>query len=260
MTLFNIKQKVSERLESRKKNISLKELILKSKPTTLKPLRPFFPYSAINIIAEVKRASPSEGDLKPKSDPVSVATEYLNCGAKALSVLTEPDFFKGHLDFIFQIKKAKPESFVLMKDFIFDEYQIIEGVSAGADAILLIVAMLDPVQFKDLHAQAKGWGLNPLVEVHSEAEMEVALKAEVKFIGVNNRNLNTMKIDLEISKKLAQYKANVEVLISESGLSTGAQLRDFSKMGFDGFLIGTQFMKAESPGKRLAEILKEARQ
>jgi indole-3-glycerol phosphate synthase len=208
-----------------------------------------------HVIAEIKRSSPSEGKIAPDADPVEIAGQYLAAGATALSVLTEPGFFGGDVEFLARIRKAHPGARLLMKDFVLDEYQLAQARYFGADAILLIVAMLDPDALVRLYRAARALGLETLVEVHDEAELEAASGLGATLIGVNNRNLKTMQVDLATSERLAPRAPRGATLISESGLGTRADLERLSSKGFHGFLIGTSFMRTGKPGAALAKLL-----
>lgn len=210
-----------------------------------------------NIIAEVKFASPSEGDICTTIDPCGIARGYLAAGAPMLSVLTEPQYFKGSLNYLRQIRRENMDALLLRKDFIIDPYQLAEARAYGADAVLLIVAMTGPALTRDLFAEARALGLTPLVEVHSEAELATATGMGANFIGINNRNLKTLKVDLDISRRLAPLKPESSVFICESGLKTAADLHEMQGMGYDGFLMGTAFMRQKSPGAALAHLKKE---
>lgn len=212
-----------------------------------------------HVIAEVKLASPSEGDIALGADPVAVAGDYLRAGARAISVLTERDFFKGSPDYLRAIRRAHPEALLLMKDFVVDEHQLDCAVHDGADAVLLIVALLESLQAGLTRAfllRALGLGLTPLVEVHEEREMQVAVECGARLIGVNNRNLKTLEVSLETSERLAALAPPGATLIAESGLRTPQDLRRLGGVGYRGFLIGTSFMKSGKPGVALAELLK----
>lgn len=206
-----------------------------------------------DIIAEVKKASPSRGDISD-IDHVVVAHEYIKNGASALSVLTEPLFFKGKLSYLEDIRKAEPKAFILQKDFIVDSYQIYEAALSGADAILLIVAMLGEKQTEVLYEAAKRIGISALVEVHDRDELEVAKKIGAELIGVNNRNLKDMKISLDISRELIHHIPPQAIAISESGIETHADLIELFNLGYKGFLVGTQLMKDGRPGRALREL------
>jgi indole-3-glycerol phosphate synthase len=257
--LFDIQKKVAERLEARKKKVPL--LTLKENVTVkkMRALKDIFPQDETNIIAEVKRASPSQGDIAPEANVIKIAQDYLNAGAKAVSILTEPDFFKGDLDFLKKTREQNPQAFLLMKDFIIDEYQIVEGLMAGADCILLIVAMLGEKKVRELQTVAKRLGLHTLVEVHDETEMTAATAMHADFIGINNRNLKTMQVDLQTSERLIDLATGNEILISESGLETPSQIRKLKNLGFSGFLMGTTFMKTKTPALTLKNLLADCR-
>lgn len=214
------------------------------------------------VIAEVKLASPSQGPIAPDLKPVAVAQDYLAHGATALSVLTEPQFFGGSLAYLQAIREACPDARLLMKDFVLDPYQLLQGRLAGADACLLIVAMLEDQQLQHLHAAALELGLTPLVEVHNQQELERALKLELRLLGVNNRNLKTLSTDLLTSRELAATlpaKLRGLPLICESGLSSGQDLKTAASWGYSGFLIGTHLMATGQPGAALAALLQAAR-
>ncbi len=219
-----------------------------------RPVLPAFQQPGYNIIAEVKFASPSEGTIREDRQPLEVAAGYLASGATMLSVLTEPLYFKGELDYLAGIRTAQPEALLLRKDFMVDTYQLHEARAYGADAILIIVAMTDAAVTKDLYQASLALGLTPLVEVHDEAEMDAALALGAQMIGVNNRNLKTLKTDLGISRELVGKKPTGGVLICESGLSTAADLQSMHAIGYDGFLMGTHFMRKSDPGAALAEL------
>ncbi len=219
-----------------------------------RPVVPAFQQPGYNIIAEVKFASPSEGTIVEDRQPLQVAAGYLAAGATMLSVLTEPLYFKGELDYLAGIRTAHPEALLLRKDFMVDTYQLHEARAYGADAILIIVAMTDAAVTKDLYDGALALGLTPLVEVHDADEMDAALALGAKMIGVNNRNLKTLKTDLNISRELAHQKPDGGVLICESGLSTAADLQSMRAIGYEGFLMGTHFMRKSDPGAALAAL------
>jgi len=260
MDLFleKIARLTAERLSETKKNVPLEAL--KNLPFFFRPPQHIlhaFRHDDCNIIAEVKFASPSEGDICTNIDPCDIAKGYLNAGAAMLSVLTEPEYFKGSLGYLSQIRKQNPDALLLRKDFIVDSYQLTEAKAYGADAVLLIVAMTGKDKSKELFAEARVLRLTTLVEVHDEEELVVAIDMGADFIGVNNRNLKTLKIDLDISRRLSSMKPEKAVFICESGLSTAAQLREMKGLGYDGFLMGTSFMKQNSPGMALAALKKE---
>jgi indole-3-glycerol phosphate synthase len=210
--------------------------------------------ATINIIAETKRRSPSKGIIREDFDPVWIAESYASGGAAALSVLCEEDFFGGSLEHLEAIR-PRVELPLLRKDFIFDEYQLYESVLAGADAILLIVAILEDELLKRLLALANELGLDTLVEVHTSDEMERAARAGAPIIGVNNRNLTTFKVDLETSLRLAPLAPEGAILVSESGINAGGDIRRLRSAGFSAFLVGEHLMRAEHPGDALRSLV-----
>jgi len=209
----------------------------------------------INIIAEVKKASPSKGVIRADFDPVAIAREYAENGAAAISVLTEQDFFLGSLEYLKAIRAACPTTPLLRKDFIFDPYQVYESVAAGADALLLIVAMINDHTLTDLLKLAHVVGIDALVEVHNEDEMQRAVAAGAKIIGVNNRDLKTFQTTLETSIRLAPLAPKDAVLISESGIETPDHIERLRQSGYDAFLVGESLMRAQSPGEALGNLL-----
>lgn len=213
----------------------------------------------LNIIAEVKLASPSEGDIFPSADPVEVAREYLSAGAGALSVLTEEKFFKGSYENLKRIRQAFPQAYLLMKDFIIDSYQIAEAKFYGADAILLIAAALDDEALKGLSNKARESGLSVLFEVHNESELNRIASVGASLIGINNRNLETMRVDIDTSMKMSKLMKSNVTYISESGIDSAEQIKALSKVGYKGFLIGTSFMKSQKPGEKLRHLLEALR-
>ena len=209
---------------------------------------------AINIIAEFKRKSPSKGVIRTDVDVASIARSYEAGGAIAISVLTEEDYFSGSLDDLQQVTSAVQLP-VLRKDFLFEEYQIYESAAAGADAILLIVASLDDTELSDLRCMAEDeLGMDALVEVHDERELERAEAIGARLIGVNNRNLHTFEVTLETSLRLTRNVATHATLISESGLHDAKDLAMLHEVGYSGFLIGETLMRATDPEEALREL------
>jgi indole-3-glycerol phosphate synthase len=208
----------------------------------------------INVIAECKRRSPSRGVLRTEYDPVAIATGYAAAGAAAVSVLTEPTFFDGSLAHLEAIRAAVAVP-LLRKDFVVSEYQVVEAQAAGADAVLLIVAALEPHELVHLMGCASARGLDALVEVHTPAELAPALDAGARIIGVNNRNLRTLEIDVQASELIIDRVPRDVVAISESGLRTPADLERLRALGYRAFLIGERFMTKTDPGAELREFL-----
>ncbi|HVH28699.1 MAG TPA: indole-3-glycerol phosphate synthase TrpC [Vicinamibacterales bacterium] len=205
------------------------------------------------IVAECKRRSPSRGVLRHAYEPVAIARSYERAGAAAISVLTEPTFFDGALAHLQAIRAAVGVP-VLRKDFIISEYQLFEAAAAGADAVLLIVAALDPPFLAALHARAAELGLDVLVEVHSADELSIALDAGAGIVGVNNRNLRTLGVDVTASEIVAARMPSGIVRVSESGLKSGSDLARLRQLGYNAFLIGERFMTEDDPGAALRAL------
>jgi indole-3-glycerol phosphate synthase len=217
----------------------------------------------IGLIAEVKKASPSTGVICKDFDPVRIAKEYEAAGASCLSVLTDEKFFQGSLDYLRQIRAAVKLP-LLRKDFIIDERQILEAIEWGADAILLIVAILPDAQLAKFHSLAIEAGLAVLVEVHDEEELKRALKIFPALIGVNNRNLKTFKVDLATTEKLAAKmedgglkvaKTSVTLLVAESGIHTRADVERLKKCGTGAILVGESLVKQGDIGAKVRELI-----
>lgn len=208
------------------------------------------------VISEIKFASPSRGHIYHGSlNHIQIAERYMSYGASALSVLTEPNFFKGEIQYIRDIRAALPNCPILLKDFVLSPVQIKQAQVFGANAILLIVAFLEPSLLRDLYDDAVSLGLTPLIEVHDEAELEQALMLKPKMIGVNNRNLKTMAIDLDPSRRLIRQIPDDVLTVCESGIATQADIEEMTERGFDGFLIGSHMMQTNDPGQALSTLL-----
>ena len=212
----------------------------------------------VNVIAECKRRSPSHGMLRADYRPDRIAAGYEANGAVAVSVLTEPAFFDGSLDHLRAVRKAVGLP-VLRKDFIVTPYQLVEAVTAGADAVLLIVAALDDTELGRLLGEATALGLAVLVEVHDEAELRRAVAAGATVIGVNNRNLRTLAVDLHASRSLVAQMPPGSVAVAESGLRTCGDLLELGAAGYHAFLIGETLITAPDPGEALGRLLEGAR-
>ena len=208
----------------------------------------------INIIAEIKHRSPSKGIIREDFDPVALAASYAGGGAAALSVLCEEDFFGGSLDHLKAARRVVDLP-LLRKDFIIDEYQLYESVAAEADAVLLIAALLDGGLLKSVLDASQELNLDALVEVHSRDEMNRAVRAGAKIIGVNNRDLRSFEVDLDTSIELAAIAPRDAILVSESGISRGSDILRLRDAGFSGFLIGEHFMRADDAGQALRELI-----
>jgi len=208
----------------------------------------------IRVIAECKRRSPSRGVLRRSYDPGSIAGAYQRAGAAAISVLTEPTFFDGDLSHLEAVQAAVTCP-VLRKDFIVSEYQVVEARAYGADAILLIVAALEDAALTGLTSSARELDLDVLVEVHDEPELDRALRAGADLVGVNNRNLRTLEVDLEASYRLAERMPAHVLGVAESGIKTGDDLRRLAAAGYRAFLVGERFMTASDPGAALGALI-----
>lgn len=208
----------------------------------------------VNIIAECKRRSPSRGVLRADYDPAAIASGYARAGAAAISVLTEPTFFDGSLDHLVGVR-ARVDCPLLRKDFIVSEYQLLEARAAGADAALLIAGALQPAELARLIGRSADLGLDALVEVHSRDELSVAVDAGAGIVGVNNRNLRTLTVDLEVSQELIGRMPKGVIAVSESGIKTPADITRFRTLGYHAFLIGERFMTMEDPGTALRVLL-----
>jgi indole-3-glycerol phosphate synthase len=227
--------------------------------------KPFALRAAINdrknqlaVIAEFKRASPSKGNIQLQADCAAIARTYEQNGAAAISVLTEEDFFRGSLADL-QAVKAAVQVPVLRKDFIVDEYQVLETAANGADALLLIVAALDDEQLASLRLLTEDeLQMDALIEVHTVDEMRRAVGCGAKLIGVNNRDLRTFAVSLDVSAECLAAAPPDSILISESGLREHAELRRLHDAGFHGFLVGEALMRAVDPGKALSRLIGKA--
>jgi indole-3-glycerol phosphate synthase len=208
----------------------------------------------VNVIAECKRRSPSRGVLRAEYDPAAIARSYAEAGAAAISVLTEPTFFDGSLDHLEAVRAAVTVP-LLRKDFVVSEYQLFEARAAGADAVLLIVAALTPTDLARLAARAADLGLDALVEVHDVDELSPAIDAGARIIGVNNRNLRTLEVNVRASDELIDRIPRDVIAVSESGLRTAADLERLRALGYRAFLIGERFMAAADPGAQLRELV-----
>ena len=224
-----------------KKTISLKESLSKNKST--------------GIIAEFKKASPSKGNINEAANIFDVVYSYEKYGASAVSILTEPMFFKGNNDDILSVADSLTIP-ILRKDFIFEEYQLLESKALGADVILLIAASLMPVEVKKLAGYAKNIGLEVLLEIHAEGELQ-HICDEVDVVGVNNRDLKTFKVDIKTSLVLINKIPTGKIVITESGISDVETIVTLKRAGFKGFLIGETFMKEADPGKAFKKFIDE---
>ncbi|HEY6547554.1 MAG TPA: indole-3-glycerol phosphate synthase TrpC [Vicinamibacteria bacterium] len=255
--LGQIVARTRERLHDRRRQRPLDEMLAQAPtPGTRRPFASALSQEGWNLIAEFKRRSPSKGVLREDLPAAGVAQAYEAAGARALSVLTEEDFFGGHLGDLRQARAATGLP-TLRKDFVVDPYQVWEAWIAGADAVLLIVAALSEGELRKLLDTAIEAGLDALVEVHDRPELEVALACGARLVGVNNRDLKTLHVTLETSLGLASSIPDHVVAVAESGIRSGADLRRLRDAGYDAFLVGEQLMTAPEPGAALATLLAE---
>jgi len=254
--LDNIVSKKKERLGYAKSRVPLRDLKSRiaaaGKPRDFKRAIKRNSGERIKLIAEIKKASPSNGLIRDNFNPLEIASIYEK-KANAISVLTEEDYFQGSLEFIPKVKKATTIP-LLRKDFIFDEYQVYEARANEADAMLLIAAILSKNQAEEYLHLAKELGLSALFEVHDLKELEIALLIDADIIGINNRNLKTLKIDINTTFEIKKEIPSDKTIVSESGIRTPDDILRLESAGIDAVLIGTSFMEAADIGKRIKEL------
>jgi indole-3-glycerol phosphate synthase len=250
-----------QELDYIRRRVSLKDLMKKVGDNA--PARSFLKNfdDGINIIAEVKKASPSAGVIREDFDPVEIARVYVENGARALSVLTDEHFFQGHIDYLRRIREKlgdMPTALPLLrKDFTLGEYHVFEARASGADAVLLIVSALDKFQLKDYRRLAIELGMSALVEVHDRDDLDTAISIGAELIGINNRDLKTFKTDPQTTIDLMEHLGRMSkppCVISESGLRDRETLLDLKGRGVKGFLIGESLMREKDFGKKLREL------
>ncbi len=245
-----------EEVAQAKKNrpLSIVEKGLKGRP----PVRDFREAISqpgrVSLIAEVKRASPSAGTIRPGADAVSVGKIYDSAGAQAISVLTDSKFFSGGLEDLIAVRAAVSVP-VLRKDFLLEEYQVIEAAASGADAVLLIAAILEGPVLKRLIRMARDLHLHALVEVHTEKEMEQAVQAEAQIIGINNRDLATFRVDLKTTEQLIRRIPGGKTVVSESGIRSRADVEFLGRLGASAVLVGEELMRSEDIAARVKELM-----
>ena len=242
-----------DRVESQKRGVDLSELrssalAIRSAAENHRFRDALSANNGVNIIAEIKRASPSKGVINEQIDVAEVAEKYQAGGACAISVLTEKTYFKGSLVDLRTVRKTVDLP-ILRKDFIVDEFQIYEAAEAGADAILLIVAALTAENLKDFQRLVENdLGMDALVEVHTLEEMQIAIDIGATIIGINNRDLHSFDVSLDVSRDLIRHRPPNTLMIAESGISSAAEIAELKSLGFDGFLIGETLMREQEPG------------
>ncbi len=257
------RHRLSQRISGDRRNAALRALECEAAGHTPRGFREQLRRAAqdgiaVAIIAELKKASPSKGLIRADFNPAGLARDLEQAGAAALSVLTDEHFFQGSLDYL---REASSNSSLpcLRKDFIVDEFQIVEARANRADAILLIVAALPQKELVSLAASARSHSLDVLCEAHDEEELRRALDAGCDLIGINSRNLQTFEVDLGTAFRLAEKMPSTCVRVAESGIQSGADIARLRSAGYEAFLIGESLMRAESAGKALVKLMAEAR-
>lgn len=245
-------------VESRKKQVPLK--VLQNHISTAPPVRPFAQVlkrregEPIRLIAELKKASPSKGVFREDFDPKKILLAYERSFASALSILTDEPFFQGSLENLLLARQITTKP-LLRKDFLVDEYQLYEARVYGADAVLLIVAALEEKELQDLLALSRELGMDSLVEVHTEGELEIALKSGAMLIGINNRNLQTFEVDLSTTLRLKRLIPNNCIVVSESGIENREQVKQLEDAGVDAILVGETLIRSDDPIAKAKELL-----
>ena len=260
MILDEIIEKTRDDLQKRKKEFTMDWLgrSLAFNPFAPRDIKPYLTATKENpyrIIAEVKKASPSKGVIREDFDPLKIAQEYEKGGASAISVLTEPHYFQGNIEYLTGIRRYVSTP-LLRKDFIIDEYQILEAVVYGADFILLIAKALSRKELKALLEYTWRLGMEALVEIHDKEDLTKAIFAGANIIGVNHRNLDTFEMDMNLTEKLMPLIPNGKIIVAESGLNDKETIEHLSKVGADAFLIGEYFMRKDNISESLKELVK----
>ena len=258
MILDDIIKKTKEDLEKRKVDYGIDWL---GRSLAYNPYQPRDVRSAltstkeepIRIIAEVKKASPSKGVIREDFDPLEIANIYSNSGANAISVLTEPHFFQGNLEYLTGIRRYVNTP-LLRKDFIVDEYQLLEALVYGADFVLLIAKALSTKEMKHLYDRALQLGLDVLVEIHDKDDLKKAMKCGAHIIGINHRNLETFEMDMNLCDTLIPMIPNGKIIVAESGVSDTATIERLSSIGADAFLIGEHFMRQDDIASEVIKL------
>ena len=232
--------------------LELERRVINAPPT--RPFRESLAGDSIKLIAELKKASPSKGLLCQEFAPAQLARIYKASGAAAISVLTDQKFFQGSLGYL-QLVKSATNLPVLRKDFIIDRYQLYEARAYGADAALLIVAALSELELRDLIKEAKDLGLTPLIEVHNPMELNIAMEAGADLVGINNRDLNTFKVDLETTFQLIDQIPEGKIVVSESGINSRRDIERLAQAGINAVLVGEAIVTAADPGAKIEELI-----
>ncbi len=254
ISLEDIVEHKKHRLERVQEDLPLREIEKMAAPVKNRGFKDAISKGKINLIAELKRASPSHGVIRHDYNPEEIARIYKNSKAAALSVLTEDKYFQGNIDHLKTVRQAVDLP-VLRKDFIISEYQIYESAVAGADAILLIATLLDKGMLKGLYREAKALGIEVLVEIHNERELDKALSTGAEMIGINNRNLRTLEVDLNTTVELLPKIPSEKIVVSESGIRDYEDVRRLSDAGVKAVLVGSVFMEAEDIGAEVKRVM-----
>jgi indole-3-glycerol phosphate synthase len=257
MILNEIVSHNSQELELKKRSLPMTELrnMVLHQPPPL-DLASGLCGEGIQLIAEVKKASPSRGIIRPDFDPVEIAKIYADNGASAISVLTETRYFQGSLNHLADIRNALHKKIPLLrKDFIFDPYQIYESRAYGADSLLLIVAILKPAKLQELLQLSHELHMSCLVEVHNEAEVEIALKSEAKIIGINNRDLTNLSVDIANTERLRPLIPPDRIVVSESGIKERKDIERLRQLGVNAVIVGESLMSAPNIATKMRELL-----
>ncbi len=253
--LDDIVASTREEIARRREQVPMNDLLARVEPAGRgRPFSEALVAPGVSLIAEVKRASPSRGPIRPGASVAELVTAYQDAGAAACSILTEPQFFGGSLDDLREARRGCRLP-LLRKDFIVDEYQLVEARLAGADAALLIVAATGPELLADLLAAGAELGLDLLVEVHEEDEIQVAVEAGSEIVGINNRNLKTLEVDPDTAFHLLPDIPAGTVVVAESGISNPSDVHRLEEAGVDAILVGEAFMSAPDPGQAVRALM-----
>ncbi|MRI83121.1 MAG: indole-3-glycerol phosphate synthase TrpC [Nitratiruptor sp.] len=258
MILDEIIAKTRELVERRKKEYPLEWLgrSLAYNPFVPRPVHEALrtsPEDPYKIIAEIKKASPSKGVIREEFDPIAIAKEYEAGGANAISILTEPFYFQGDIEYLTQVRRYVPLP-LLRKDFIIDKYQLVEALVYGADFVLLIAKALSRKELKELVDYTRHLGMEALVEIHDKTDLVKAIFAGADIIGINHRDLETFQIDLSLSERLVPLIPKGKIIVAESGISSFQQIKELHELGVDAFLVGEHLMRQKEIAPALRSL------
>jgi indole-3-glycerol phosphate synthase len=256
MFLDKIVAEKRRELKQRQKTVPLPELMaaIMERPAPL-DLAAALSGDGLSLIAEVKRASPSRGVIRADLDPVKLALSYAQCGAAAISVLTESQYFRGSREDLEAVKRALPDIPLLRKDFLFESYQVVESCAWGADAVLLIVAILDDYELEEMLSLSHALGMQCLVEVHNQNELERALACDARIIGINNRDLDTMTVDINVTRQLRPPIPRGRIVVSESGIKGRDEAQKLREWKVNAMLVGETLVAADDVASKIKELL-----